>query len=324
MAYIGKEPIVGNFQKCDAITVVNGQAAYTLQVSSTNVTPESSQHCLVSLNGILQAPVTSFSVSGSTLTFASNLATGDVIDFVMLLGNVLDLGVPSDDTVGAAQIKGDGTTDGTLQLNCSQNSHGIKLKSPPHSASASYTLTFPNNDGNANQVLTTDGSGVLSFADASAGITGADFWRLNTDVQFGTGTQIIDSNWSRVDSDSYGVIGSAMTESSGHFTFPTTGIWLIQYYVSLTCTGGEVERFDNRIAMTTNNSSYDDAAFSHLSTDTTNYRQSTSLSFIFDCVNTSTHKIRFNYNDVNNTNSTLIGASNATCTGASFIRLGDT
>jgi len=113
MAYIGKEPIVGNFQKCDAITVVNGQAAYTLQVSSTNVVPESANHMLVSLNGILQAPVTSFSVSGSTLTFASNLATGDVIDFVMLLGNVLDLGVPSDDTVGAAQIKDDlisGTT----------------------------------------------------------------------------------------------------------------------------------------------------------------------------------------------------------------------
>ena len=111
--YIGKEPIVGNFQKCDAITVVNGQAAYTLQVSSTNVVPESANHMLVSLNGILQAPVTSFTVSGSTLTFASNLATGDVIDFVMLLGNVLDLGVPSDDTVGAAQIKNDlisGTT----------------------------------------------------------------------------------------------------------------------------------------------------------------------------------------------------------------------
>ena len=113
MAYIGKEPIVGNFQKCDAITVVNGQAAYTLQVSSTNVVPESANHMLVSLNGILQAPVTSFTVSGSTLTFASNLATGDVIDFVILLGNVLDLGVPSDDTVGAAQIKADlisGTT----------------------------------------------------------------------------------------------------------------------------------------------------------------------------------------------------------------------
>jgi hypothetical protein len=110
MAYIGKEPIVGNFQKCDAISVVNGQAAYTLQVSSTNVVPESANHCLVSLNGILQAPVTSFTVSGSTLTFASNLATGDVIDFVILLGNVLDLGTPSDNTVTTAKIADDAVT----------------------------------------------------------------------------------------------------------------------------------------------------------------------------------------------------------------------
>ena len=107
MAYIGKEPIVGNFQKCDAITVVNGQAAYTLQVSSTNVVPESANHMLVSLNGILQAPVTSFTVSGATLTFVSNLATGDVIDFVILLGNVLDLGTPSDGTVTNAKLAQD-------------------------------------------------------------------------------------------------------------------------------------------------------------------------------------------------------------------------
>ncbi len=115
MAYIGKEPIVGNFQKCDAITVVNGQAAYTLQVSSTNVVPESANHMLVSLNGILQAPVTSFTVSGSTLTFASNLATGDVIDFVILLGNVLDLGTPSDNTVTTAKIADDAVTSSRIQ-----------------------------------------------------------------------------------------------------------------------------------------------------------------------------------------------------------------
>ena len=107
MPYIGKEPIVGNFQKCDAITVVNGQAAYTLQVGGTNVVPEGNNHCLVSLNGILQSPTTSFSVSSSTLTFASNLATGDVIDFVILLGNVLDLGVPSDASITNAKLAQD-------------------------------------------------------------------------------------------------------------------------------------------------------------------------------------------------------------------------
>ena len=116
MAYIGKEPTVGNFQKCDSITVVNGQANYTLQVGGTNVSPESANHMLVSLNGVLQAPSDSFTVSGSTLTFASNLATGDVIDFVMLLGNVLDVGVPSDNTVSIAKLTASGTKDATTFL----------------------------------------------------------------------------------------------------------------------------------------------------------------------------------------------------------------
>ena len=104
MAYIGKQPVVGNFQVCDAISVVNGQAAYTMQVSSTNVSPETANHMLVSLNGILQKPGSSFTISGATITFASNLVTNDVIDFIIILGNVLDLGVPSDDSVTAAQI----------------------------------------------------------------------------------------------------------------------------------------------------------------------------------------------------------------------------
>ena len=137
--YIGKEPIVGNFQKCDAITVVNGQAAYTLQVSSTNVVPESANHMLVSLNGILQAPVTSFTVSGSTLTFASNLATGDVIDFVILLGNVLDIGIPSDDSVTLAKMAAG--TDGQIIT---------------YDASGNPTAVGPGSDG---QVLTSTGAG---------------------------------------------------------------------------------------------------------------------------------------------------------------------
>ena len=107
MAYIGKTPTVGNFQVCDAISVVNGQAAYTLQVGGVNVAPESANHMLVSLNGILQKPGSSFTISGSTMTFASNLTTGDVIDFVQILGNVLDIGQPSDDTVTAAKLNND-------------------------------------------------------------------------------------------------------------------------------------------------------------------------------------------------------------------------
>jgi len=67
----------------------------------------------------------------------------------------------SDDAI----IKGNATDgSGALTLNCENNSHGIKIKGPPHSAAASYTLTLPNNTGTSGQVLTTNGSGVSSWS----------------------------------------------------------------------------------------------------------------------------------------------------------------
>ena len=117
MAYIGKTPVVGNFQVCDAISVVNGQAAYTLQVGSANVIPESANHMIVSLNGVIQKPCSSFTVAGSTITVASNLVTGDAIDFVQILGNVLDIGTPSDATVTTAKLGGALITPSTLDVN---------------------------------------------------------------------------------------------------------------------------------------------------------------------------------------------------------------
>jgi hypothetical protein len=220
MSYIGKSPVVGNFQVCDAISTVNNQAAYTMQVGSANVSPESANHMIVSLNGVIQKPNSSYTVSGAVITFSSALVTGDVINFIQLLGDVLDIGTPSDGSVTSGklasnsvttakitdanvttakvansainnaktnfvstssaaglQIKGDGTTDGTLQLNCSQNSHGIKFASPAHSSQQSYTLKFPTGNVTADKFLKvasvsgsgTSGIGQLSFADAGGG-----------------------------------------------------------------------------------------------------------------------------------------------------------
>ncbi len=70
------------------------------------------------------------------------------------------------------EIQGDSTNgSGTIQLNCENNSHGVKIKGPPHSASANYTLTLPNDDGTSGQALTTDGSGVLSWTTVTSGST---------------------------------------------------------------------------------------------------------------------------------------------------------
>ena len=70
----------------------------------------------------------------------------------------------STSSVPALEAKGDGSsTDGYIQLNCSQNSHGIKLSSPAHSAGASYTFTFPTSISSG-QFLTTDSNGNTSWA----------------------------------------------------------------------------------------------------------------------------------------------------------------
>ena len=92
-----------------------------------------------------------------------------------------------------AVIKGDGTSSGQvgkITLNCSNNNHGVSIQSPAHSAGATYTLTLPVDTGSANQALTTDGSGVLSWANAgSPTIDGGNF---TTGGSLVTTTQTID------------------------------------------------------------------------------------------------------------------------------------
>ena len=61
------------------------------------------------------------------------------------------------------------TNPGAIRFNCENNSHGVTIKGPAHSASATYTLTLPTSDGNADEVLKTDGSGVLSWGVAAGG-----------------------------------------------------------------------------------------------------------------------------------------------------------
>lgn len=102
--YIGKKPIAGNFQMCDAISVVNGQAAYTMQVGGVNVAPETALNTIVSLNGTIQKANSSYTIANSVITFSSNLATGDVIDFILILGDVLSIATPSNGTVTNAKL----------------------------------------------------------------------------------------------------------------------------------------------------------------------------------------------------------------------------
>jgi len=134
VAYIGRPSIVGNFVKLDAISVVNGQAAYTMQNGSANFTDYSSvNQFMVSLNGTIQSPGSSFTVSGSTITFASNLVTNDVIDFIIVFGNSLSSGVPTDATVSTAKIVDDAVTSAKISdANITSAKIAGGVLQPPH------------------------------------------------------------------------------------------------------------------------------------------------------------------------------------------------
>ena len=300
MGYIGREPQVGNFQVCDAISVVNGQAAYTMQVGSVNVSPETANHMIVSLNGVLQKPGSSFTVSGSTITFASNLVTGDVIDFIHILGSVLDLGVPSDDTVTAAKASNN-FISGQTEL-----------------------ATAP---ADTDEFLVSD-AGTLKRIDYSlikgGGSYQAQQWRITTSFDFAS-EQDINSNWEISDSTGYGSLGSNLTESSGKFSFPSTGIYLIMATFQFRDNAGERQIFGS-ITATTNNSSYSKLSSVEINNSdvgggsNTNYAGS--CQGIIDCTDTSNVKFALSIEAGQTQN--CKGDTSTTYTGFICIRLGDT
>ena len=97
MPYIGRQPLHGDFKKLDTITVVNGQAAYTMNHGGVAFAPPSANALIVSVNGVIQEAGSAYSVSQSTITFSENLVTGDVIDFIIVLGDTGSAVVPSAD-----------------------------------------------------------------------------------------------------------------------------------------------------------------------------------------------------------------------------------
>ena len=104
MPYIGTQPLTGQFKKLDAISVVNGQAAYTLNYNSAAYKPATANALLVSVNGVIQAAGDAFTISGSTITFTENLVTGDVIDFIIALGDTGSAVTPVDGSVTTAKL----------------------------------------------------------------------------------------------------------------------------------------------------------------------------------------------------------------------------
>ena len=116
MPFIGQEPITGAYHKLDSITT-SATATYNLLLNGGAYSPASANHLLVSLNGVIQAPQDSFTVSGSQIIFDSALTSSDSIDFIMAYGDVLNIGTPSDGTVNASKLTSNAVETAKINAN---------------------------------------------------------------------------------------------------------------------------------------------------------------------------------------------------------------
>ena len=267
--------------------------------------------------------------TGLTLNSTNKLCFNDASQFVQgSSATVLSLGATDEIDLTATAIDINGTCDisGTFSLggtNMTATATELNLLDGGTSVGSSITLAdadgFIVNDGGT--MKTIPASDISTYA--GGGITAASQWRLTTTFT-GDATPIA-SNLEEADTDGYGTLGSSMTQSSGIFTFPSTGYWLIEFRAEFYY-NGDSRYTQIYIQTTTDNSSYDTAA---LSTDSITQAETnetsahTLASFLFDVTSTSTHKVRFSLAQSDDSG-TVNGNTSQNTTSMTFIRLGDT
>ena len=122
-------------------------------------------------------------------------------------------------------------------------------------------------------------------------------WRLVSDSTAAFNGVLGDSGsgttWEQVDTYGYSSLGGNMTESSGTFSFPSTGIYLIQGAFRILTTGSD-STVNVILNVTTDNSSYNNVGYtSGGNASGNNTNQTSTQAHIFDVTSTSTHKLRF-------------------------------
>jgi len=172
----------------------------------------------------------------------------------------------------------------------------------------------------------TSGNGVsvdgLSIKDGQVTDFMFDIWRQTADRTGSATDYELTSNWARVDDATIGFIGTGMSESSGIFTFPSTGIYKITFSLEVknNTTSDGVQA---QIQATTNNSSYSTIIFREISIKTSGDTEEGYAITTFDCTDTSTHKLKFVAADFKSS-STMNGSSTNSETYVIFERLGAT
>lgn len=173
----------------------------------------------------------------------------------------------------------------------------------------------------ANTFTVASGSKVTYGDGGSQSNLMADEWRITSDLAGDDGS-IFTANWERNDTN-FSLVGSGMTESSGAFTFPSTGIYLL-YYRSRFQINGDLNNVKLGISMTTDNSNYTSITLASQNSQNSGVEvMSVNGAVVVDITNTTTHKIKLAYAGTSSA-VTWFGSSTQMYTGITFLRLGDT
>jgi len=159
---------------------------------------------------------------------------------------------------------------------------------------------------------------LASGATNNLGITEADQFRLTADISNPSGD--ISSNLERVDDATFAKIGTGMTESSGIYTFPSTGLYLVTLITQTTAIS-DAAMVVTMQSSSNSGTSYDDIANSISGIASGSINVTMSIGTFVNVTNASTFRVKFASSSF--ANGTLKGDTSKTETGFTFIRLGD-
>ena len=173
---------------------------------------------------------------------------------------------------------------------------------------------------------TTFWRGDATWVAPSGGLSEADTWRVTTGLNVSAGQASLTANWERDDTFANGLLGTGMSESSGVFTFPSTGFWLVVGEIQFNNANGDnqAKYLGVAIEVTTNNSSYSEATNSYSSNgyDSTSIRSYARTSKILDVTDTANIKVKMMY--LVEQDYAISGSSTRNNTYLQFTKLGDT
>ena len=198
----------------------------------------------------------------------------------------------------------------------------VTLSAPDSNPSSDVTLKLPQADGSSGQAMVTNGSGALSFASMpTAGITEFDSWYHTSNKAGSTGVldNVARNNFAAAASQ----IGTGMSESSGVFTFPRTGKYLIIFNGQFALNGSTNIVVYTQVT-SNNGASYQNHARALDGNNGSGERSGSGASFAFiDVTDTSQIKVRFNVGVIGGSDQ-ISGSTSFQTTTFTFIRIGDT